>query len=67
MLGKQLSDFCYRAILNYHSLIVAELNKDTERLWRRNLGRDDRCVADLGREGWFPYLDEEVRTVKGRV
>lgn len=23
--------------------------------WRR---RDDRCIADKGREAWFPYLDE---------
>jgi len=23
-------------------------------------GRDDRCVGDHGREGWFPYLDEGV-------
>ena len=22
--------------------------------------RDDRCVGDNGREGWFPYLAEEV-------
>ena len=22
--------------------------------------RDDRCVSDNGREGWYPYLAEEV-------
>jgi len=37
-----------------------ELNVDMERIWKRNLGRDDRCVSDHGREAWFPYLDENV-------
>lgn len=37
-----------------------ELRLDTERLWKRNLGRDDRCVADSGREAWFPFLDESL-------
>jgi asparagine synthetase B (glutamine-hydrolysing) len=37
-----------------------ELSMDLERLWKRNLGRDDRCVSDSGREAWFPYLDEHV-------
>ena len=38
----------------------AELNRDLERLWRRNLGRDDRCIGDNGKEAWFPFLDEQV-------
>jgi hypothetical protein len=37
-----------------------ELLKDTARLWSRNLGRDDRCVSDHGREARHPYLDENV-------
>ena len=37
-----------------------ELCIDQTRLWQRNLGRDDRCVADNGREAWYPYIDEEV-------
>ena len=28
-----------------------ELNMDLMRLWQRNLGRDDRCIADHGRDG----------------
>lgn len=40
--------------------LEAELDMDCRRLWERNLGRDDRCVGDSGREAWFPYLDEGV-------
>ncbi|XP_055388991.1 uncharacterized protein LOC129618212 [Condylostylus longicornis] len=37
-----------------------EMTKDLRRLWERNLGRDDRCVSDWGREARHPFLDEEV-------
>eukprot|EP00658_Telonema_sp_P-2_P072069 TRINITY_DN61260_c0_g1_i2.p1 TRINITY_DN61260_c0_g1~~TRINITY_DN61260_c0_g1_i2.p1 ORF type:complete len:173 (+),score=39.13 TRINITY_DN61260_c0_g1_i2:172-690(+) len=40
-----------------------ELQRDFERLWERNLGRDDRVVSDSGREGRFPFLDEDVLAV----
>ena len=33
---------------------------DVRRLWRRNMGRDDRLVSDRGREARFPFLDEGV-------
>jgi len=38
----------------------AELRMDFLRLHARNLGRDDRLIADRGREARFPYLDEDV-------
>lgn len=37
-----------------------ELQMDMDRIWQRNLGRDDRVVADHGREGRFPFLDSAL-------
>jgi asparagine synthetase B (glutamine-hydrolysing) len=42
-----------------HAGLAAELAVDVKRLWRRNLGRDDRLVADVSREARHPFLDEE--------
>lgn len=38
--------------------LQAELKLDMQRLWLRNLGRDDRLIADHGRESRHPFLDE---------
>jgi asparagine synthetase B (glutamine-hydrolysing) len=37
-----------------------ELALDMKRLWQRNLGRDDRIVADRGREARHPFLDDQL-------
>ena len=37
-----------------------ELDKDIKRLWKRNLGRDDRVLSDHGKEARFPFLDADV-------
>lgn len=37
-----------------------ERELDINRLWYRNLGRDDRCISDNGKEVRFPYLDEKL-------
>jgi asparagine synthetase B (glutamine-hydrolysing) len=38
----------------------SEMELDTSRLWVRNLGRDDRLIADHSRETRHPFLDENV-------
>ncbi|KAI8466953.1 MAG: asparagine synthase-domain-containing protein [Monoraphidium minutum] len=40
--------------------LASEITLDVTRLWARNLGRDDRLVADHGREARHPFLDEGV-------
>lgn len=33
-----------------------EMKLDMQRIWKRNLGRDDRCIADNGKEVPLLYL-----------
>eukprot|EP01138_Halocafeteria_seosinensis_P006687 gb/GECG01006835.1/.p1 GENE.gb/GECG01006835.1/~~gb/GECG01006835.1/.p1 ORF type:complete len:692 (+),score=72.15 gb/GECG01006835.1/:1-2076(+) len=37
-----------------------EMDKDILRLWKRNLGRDDRVISSNSREIRAPFLDEDV-------
>jgi asparagine synthetase B (glutamine-hydrolysing) len=37
-----------------------ELTLDVDRLWERNLGRDDRILSDTGKEVRFPFLDVNI-------
>ncbi|KAL7483226.1 hypothetical protein ACHAW6_008877 [Cyclotella cf. meneghiniana] len=43
-----------------YAMLRDELKMEVRRLWIRNLGRDDRCLSDCGKEARFPYLDEDV-------
>lgn len=40
--------------------LLDELQLDVSRIGARNLGRDDRIIADLGREVRFPFLAEPL-------
>ncbi|KAJ2380243.1 hypothetical protein GGI05_006372, partial [Coemansia sp. RSA 2603] len=40
--------------------LAEEIRLDVDRIAHRNLGRDDRVVADNAREARFPFLDEHV-------
>ena len=43
-----------------YDALAEELKMEVNRLWKRNLGRDDRCLSDHGKEARFPFLDDSV-------
>jgi len=52
----------HRSVYNKggYEALRAELEMERERLWTRNLGRDDRVIASNGKDARFPFLDEDV-------
>ncbi|KAK7400696.1 hypothetical protein VNO78_11964 [Psophocarpus tetragonolobus] len=54
--GRHRTSYRHGSWLGLHQ----EMRLDMQRIWRRNLGRDDRCIADNGKEARFPFLDEDV-------
>ena len=45
----------------------SEMMLDLERLWTRNLGRDDRVLADHARDTRHPFLDDGVISWVGKL
>ncbi|XP_022776741.1 asparagine synthetase domain-containing protein 1 isoform X3 [Durio zibethinus] len=54
--GRHRTKYKHESWLGLHE----EMKLDMQRIWKRNLGRDDRCIADHGKEARFPFLDEDV-------
>ncbi|KHG24869.1 Asparagine synthetase domain-containing 1 [Gossypium arboreum] len=54
--GRHKTKYMHDSWLGLHK----EMKLDMQRIWKRNLGRDDRCVADSGKEARFPFLDEDI-------
>ena len=40
--------------------LKAEMSLDLDRIWHRNMGRDDRVISVNGKETRFPFLDTMV-------
>lgn len=43
-----------------------EMGMDLDRLWHRNMGRDDRAISDNGKEARFPFLDTYLMMYLGQ-
>ena len=42
-----------------------EMSLDLDRLWHRNMARDDRAISHNGKEARFPFLDIDLQTYIG--
>ena len=38
----------------------SEMSMDIDRIWHRNMGRDDRVISSCGKEARFPFLDVDL-------
>ena len=38
-----------------------EIDSDLSKIWRKNLGRDDRCISSHLIEARYPFLDEKFQ------
>ena len=38
----------------------SEMSMDLDRLWHRNMARDDRVISSTGKEARFPFLDIDL-------
>lgn len=47
--------------------LIASMSEDIDRLWERNLGRDDRVTASHSRECLYPFLASEVLTTLSKL
>ena len=47
--------------------LTAAMTEDIDRLWERNLGRDDRVTASHSRECLYPFLAPEVLTTLSKL
>ena len=45
--------------------LCTEMSLDLDRLWHRNMGRDDRAISHNGKEARFPFLDLDLQTYIG--
>jgi asparagine synthetase B (glutamine-hydrolysing) len=57
---EQLGGYSRHRKAHHKANLRKELTLDIERLWERNMGRDDRVLSDHGKEPRFPYLDSNV-------
>lgn len=41
------------------------MSLDLNRLWHRNMGRDDRAISHNGKEARYPFLDIDLQSYLG--
>lgn len=40
--------------------VIREMSLDLDRIWHRNMGRDDRIISYNAKEARFPFLDTNL-------